>query len=259
MPRPVIGLVSNLYDHVAGKQHPHARMNVEYFDAIDRAGGLPIILPPLADPAAVEQYLDTVAGVLFVGGYDIDPARYGQPRHPTTEVLAARIEPFIFAMFDAVDRRPSLPVLGICLGQQVFNVARGGTLHQHLPDVARAGAIAHKAAESQYAGGRAEHPVRIAGGSLLARIVDLPATNGRGFPGSAGAFDITVNSGHHQAIDRVGRGLRASAVAPDGIVEALEDPTHRFLLSVQWHPEDLTDQPEHLALFRSLVEAARAE
>ncbi|MDD4888831.1 MAG: gamma-glutamyl-gamma-aminobutyrate hydrolase family protein, partial [Phycisphaerae bacterium] len=245
MPRPIIGIIANFYDGVAGKAHPHARMNAEYIDAIDLAGGLPIIMPPLTDPAAMDQFLDGVGGVLFGGGYDIDPARFGQPRHAKTELLAARLEPFIFAMFARVDARANLPALGICLGHQVFNVARGGTLHQHLPDVPRPNAIDHFARQSQYTGGRETHFVRVEPGTLLAGIV-------------SGRSELAVNSGHHQGIDRVGTGLCVSATAPDGVIEALEDPAHRFLLSIQWHPEDLAPtSPEHLALFQSLVNAAR--
>ena len=244
MIRPVIGIVANFYDRTQSKGHAHTRVNEEYTDAIVRAGGLPVILPIVEEPAALEQFLDAVSGVLFVGGYDIDPARYGQPRHRKTEVLARRLEPFQFAMFEHVDCRPDLPVLGICLGCQLFNVARGGTLHQHLPEVNRPNPVDHFATESQYTGGRAMHPVRIQPGTKLAALL-----SGRG--------EIQANSGHHQAIDRVGRGLQPSAFAPDGIIEALEDPSRRFLISVQWHPEDLVDRPEHLAIFEGLVGAAK--
>ena len=246
MTRPVIGVVANYYEKAPGKWHGHSRLNIEYSDAILAAGGLPVILPVIDDRSAMEQFLDSVSGVVFGGGYDIDPARYGQPKHPKTELLASRLETFVFAMFELADRRPGLPALGICLGCQLFNVARGGTLHQHLPDVPRPNAVAHVSAESPYSGGRQDHRVRVEPGTRLAQAV-------------GGAGEIAVNSGHHQAIDRVGSGLLASAACTDGIVEAVEDPARRFFISVQWHPEDLAgqpDQPQSKALFRSLVEAA---
>lgn len=252
MPRPIIGVVANYYERVQGQYAGHSRLNVEYSSAIMRAGGLPVILPVIDDSQAIEEFLDSVDGVMFGGGYDISPSRYGQKSHEKTQVLAARLEPFIFKMFELVDRRPALPVLGICLGCQVFNVARGGSLHQHIPDIARQDPLDHFAKVTQYAGGREHHAVHVQPGTRLAASV---------WPGSQQAdhdqFTIDVNSGHHQAIDRLGIGLAISAFSPDGIVEAVEDQSRPFFLAVQWHPEDMVDQPEHLALFQSLVNAAR--
>ncbi len=243
MSRPVIGIAANFYDRVAGKAQAHARLNAGYFEGVHRAGGLPVILPPVEDPATIAQFLGRVDGLLFGGGYDIDPRRFGQDRHPKTELLAGRLEPFLFELFAQADRRAELPALGICLGCQLFAVARGGTLHQHLPDVKRTAPVAHFAAESQYTGGREHHLVHVTAGSRLAEAL-------------AGLAELPTNSGHHQAVDQPGRGLAVSARCTDGVVEAVEDPSRRLFLAVQWHPEELLDRPEQLGLFRALVAAA---
>ncbi len=243
MTRPLIGVVANYFDQSRGQALPHARLNVGYFDAISRAGGLPVILPPVEDRAAIDQFIDLVDAVLFGGGYDISPRRYGHEPHPKTIPLVDRLEPFIFAVFERADLRADLPVFGVCLGAQVFNVARGGTLHQHVPDVARSGPLPHHHEQTQYSGGREFHPVRVVPGSRLAQSL-------------GGGVELQVNSGHHQAVDRLGRGLRVCGRSPDGIVEAVEDPERPFFVAVQWHPEEMFDRPEHLALFQALVRAA---
>lgn len=246
MARPVIGILANFFDERHSKAKPHNRLNAAYADSVAKAGGLPLILPVLEAPDAIDQFLDAADAVLFGGGYDIDPARFGQPRHPRTQLLADRLDAFLFAVFDRMDRRADLPALGICLGCQLFNVARGGTLHQHLNEVHRPQPIDHVCPQvDQYAGGRAHHVIRIEPSSRLAEAL-------------GGRTEIHANSGHHQAVDRLGRGLVVSARSGDGVVEAVEDPSRPFFIAVQYHPEDLSDQPEHLAIFQSLVAAARA-
>jgi len=209
----------------------------EYADAIERAGGLPIILPPVCDLALVPALLSRVDGVLIAGGADVDPARYGQEAHPATRPLAARREAFDLAVLREAEKR-RLPVLAICLGIQLLNVARGGTLIQDLPD--QRGLTAHNAGPKQP---DAFHPVEVRPGTLLASVL--------------GAGTLEVNSSHHQAIDALGRGLTVSATAPDGLVEAIEDPNLPFYIGVQWHPERLAaDHPTHQRLFDALAEAA---
>ena len=234
--RPIIGVCPGLRLRPEGLElySPPA-----YADAIARAGGVPLLLPPLEDLRLVSAMLDRVQGVLLTGGADISPARYGQPAHSRTRPMPARREAFDLAVARAAARR-RLPLLAICRGAQIVNVARGGTLIQDLPT--EPGAARHAAEPGSP---DARHTVRVEPGTLLAGIVEEGT--------------LKVNSSHHQAIERIGRGLRRSAVAPDGVVEAVEDPRLPFFLAVQWHPERLPDEPAHAALFRALVQAARRQ
>jgi putative glutamine amidotransferase len=214
-------------------------LGIVYARAVERAGGLPVVLPPLEE-SAIGPLVARLAGVCLSGGPDLDPAAYGAEPDPHL----GPIEPSLDAFEVAVARRADalgIPVLGICRGCQALNVARGGSLHQHLPDVTD-GSIHHR----QTASGReTTHTVRIETGTRLASIV--------------GGEDLSVNSFHHQAVDRLGRGLRVAAWAPDGVVEAVEDEGAALYLGVQWHAETLVDRPRHAALFEALVaEAADA-
>ena len=214
-------------------------LGIVYARAVELAGGLPVVLPPLEEDA-IPALVGRLAGVCLSGGPDLDPAAYGADPHPQ---LGA-IEPSLDAFEVAVARRADalgLPVLGICRGCQALNVARDGTLHQHLPDVTD-GSIAHR----QTASGReTTHTVDVADGSRLAAIV--------------GAGELDVNSFHHQAVDRLGRGLRAVAWAPDGVIEGIESDGEALYLGVQWHVETLVDRPRHAQLFAALVAAAAGD
>lgn len=239
--RPVIGITMS-YEQTPGPAgRERSYLNAAYSDSIYAAGGLPLaIAPPAhADAAVVAEYLDRCHGFLFTGGPDLDPRHYGQERHPKTEVLHPRRDAFDIALFRSVEATRK-PVLSICLGCQIAGVARGGCLVQHVDDLRRPDAVEHHMPDYR----AAYHDVTIAAGTRLAAII--------------GRERIEVNSRHHQVLDRsqVGASMRVSAVAPDGVVEAVEDPAHPFLVAVQWHPEDMIDRPEHLALFRALVAAA---
>jgi putative glutamine amidotransferase len=216
-------------------RQPEVVLGMTYSRAVEEAGGVPVVLPPLED-RDVAPLVDQLAGVCVSGGPDIDPSFYGAEPHSKL----GPVEPWLDAFELAVVRRADalgIPVLGICRGCQVLNVARGGTLHQHVPDVSD-GSVSHR----QTASGReTTHDVRIEPGSRLAGIV--------------GPELLDVNAFHHQAVDRLGRGLRAVAWADDGIVEAIEGDG--FYLGVQWHVETLVHFPRHLRLFEALVEAAR--
>jgi putative glutamine amidotransferase len=208
-----------------------------YVRAVVAAGGVPVLLPPV--PEVVEEVLPRLDGLILTGGPDIEPGRYGA--EPLASTAAPRVDRDAaeLGLARAVTAA-GLPVLGICRGLQLLNVARGGTLHQHLPDVL--GTDAHAPAPGVY--GR--HPVRITAGSLLAQTLGLTETmEGTG---------AEVPSYHHQAVDELGTGLTVTAVAPDGTVEAIEDRSLPFCLAVQWHPE-AGDDP---SLFRALVAAARS-
>ena len=213
-------------------QHPEMALGMPYLRAVERAGGMPVVLPPLA-PGGVDALLDRLDGIVLSGGPDLDPAAYGaRERHMRLGPTEPRLDAFELALCRAADAR-RMPVLGVCRGAQTLNVARGGTLHQHI-EGHRQVAPAHAPV----------HRVDIALHSPLSRIM--------------GACSADVNSFHHQAPDRLGERLRVAARADDGTVEAIEDPSRTLFLGVQWHAETLVDRPQHLALFRALVRAAVA-
>jgi putative glutamine amidotransferase len=208
--------------------HPEMALGMTYLRAIEEAGGMPVVLPPLGDAAA---YLDRLDGVCLSGGPDLDPDVYGAvERHAELGPTEPALDAFELELAREADAR-GLPILGICRGAQALNVARGGTLHQHLPG--------HRQTEPATA---TTHTVHVEPGSRLAGIV--------------GTGVLRVNSFHHQAVDVLGRGLHAVAHAADGIVEGIEGTGPRLVLGVQWHAEGLIDQSRHRALFDDLVSAA---
>ena len=246
MARPLIGVTTSEV-RLTQQVHPlpegdppqaELALGVVYARAVERAGGLPVVLPPLAD-GAIGLLVDRLAGVCLSGGPDLDPAGYDATRHAELGPVEPALDLFELAVARRADQR-GIPVLGICRGAQALNVARGGTLHQHLPDVV-GGSIDHRQAIS---GRQPTHDVRIAPGSRLAAAV--------------GSDPLAVNSFHHQAVDRLGAGLTATAWAPDGTIEGIEDAGGAFYLGVQWHAETLVDHPRHLALFEALVHAGAA-
>lgn len=215
-------------------------LGLAYMRAIERAGGLPVALPPLRDEN-VGPLLEQLSGLLLTGGPDIDPACYGAEPHPELGPIDHDVDVFEIELCRQADRR-GLPILGICRGAQVLNVARDGSLIQHLPEIANDGTIEHRQSEP---GDRTTHVVQVAPDSGLAQ--------------TTGGGPVRVNSFHHQAIDRLGAGLRPVAWATDGVIEAVEDPAGedgQLVLGVQWHAETLIGEAEQLALFELLVEAA---
>jgi putative glutamine amidotransferase len=212
-------------------------LGLKYLRAIEDAGGIPLVMPPL-NPAALEPLLGQVAGVCLSGGPDLDPVAYGARRHELTGPSWSQLDRFELALARAADAR-RLPVFAICRGLQVLNVARGGTLHQHLPEVVGE-QICHRQSEP---GHQLTHWVALTGPSRLRSIL--------------GADRRRVNSFHHQAVSRLGEGLTVTARASDGTVEAVEALDRDFVVGVQWHAECLVDRPEQAALFGTFVEAAR--
>jgi putative glutamine amidotransferase len=211
-------------------------LGMTYVRAIEAAGGIPVVVPPLGH-RDVRGLLARLDGLVLSGGPDLAPLAYGAQPHVELGPTEPRLDRFEYAVArEAV--RLELPTLGICRGAQTLNVARGGTLHQHLPDVV-GDTIAHRQIED---GRLPTHSVAIAPGSTLAAVL--------------GTTQLNVNSFHHQAVDRIGAGLCACAWAPDGTIEAIEDPAQPFLLAVQWHAETLRDVPVHLALFEELASVA---
>jgi putative glutamine amidotransferase len=218
MAQPVIGLTldSEPPGHYS-KTHPWYALRENYCEAIAAAGGLPILLPH--DPDAAASYLALLSGLVVTGGaFDVDPALFGAPSRHDSVITKDRRTAFELAITRAA-LAGDMPVLGICGGQQLLNVALGGTLIQHIPDEVP-DALAHEQPNPRTEPG---HAVRITPGTLLHRITALDT--------------MAVNSAHHQAVKDPGPGLVVDAVAPDGVIEGIEDPRRRFCIGVQWHPE----------------------
>ena len=209
-----------------------------YAQAVLAEGGLPM-LAAVVDPDAAGDYLARSDALLLSGGADIDPVRFGQPPHPDLGVVDPERDAFEIALYRAA-RAAGKPVLGVCRGIQLINVAEGGSLHQHVPALGRG--VQHSQADK---GGRPHHRVTLAAGSRL-----------RDALGADAAF---VNTYHHQGLDRLGTGLRPVAHAEDGLVEAVEATSGAWLLGVQWHPEmSYAGHPDQRAPFASFLEACRA-
>lgn len=239
MTRPLIGVTTSI---TVGKEPERAYVNSAYLAAVQEAGGVPIPLPPQLGDQSLLELADRLDGLLLTGGGDLDPAAFGEPPHPTLyEVVSARdtLEITLVRRFMEARR----PILAICRGIQVLNVALGGSLYQ---DVASdpGTEIAH-----QQSGPRDQpaHPVKVVPGSLLERVL--------------GSEELEVNSMHHQGVKALGRGLLPVAFAPDAIIEGVEldDPDlSHFVLGVQWHPEELVARdPTARRLFRAFVDASR--
>jgi putative glutamine amidotransferase len=244
--RPLIGVstsevrLASQVDATPQSDPPRREMalGLTYLKVIEAAGGIPVVMPPL-DLAAVDPLLDRLSGVCLSGGPDLDPAAYTERRHPELGPVEPDLDRFELELARRADAH-GLPILAICRGTQALNVARGGSLHQHLPD--RPGVTLHH--RQAKPGNVVTHSVTITPGSKLARTMKRARAE--------------VNSFHHQAINRLGANLRAVAWSSDGVIEGIEAPARPFLLGVQWHVELLPDRPEHFALFTGLVAAATA-
>jgi putative glutamine amidotransferase len=229
--RPLIGMTMDTTDN--GKAY---HLSFEYPKSIELAGGMPFPIPYKTDQKLIPSILDMLDGVLFTGGNDLDPALYGEDWHPNAIHIDPERQRFEMALMAEVEGR-RVPTLGICLGSQLMNVYRGGSLVQFIPDLP--GKLEHRRVD----GVLRRHPVKLEAGSQVARAI--------------GKTEVDANTYHKQAVKRVGRGLRVIATAPDGIIEGLDDPTFPLFAAVQWHPERLNDEADHLALFKLLVEKSR--
>lgn len=234
---PIIGITAD--SEMAGgySKFPWYALRQNYAGSVTVAGGVPIVLPHEPDMAA--DYLDMIDGLIVTGGaFDVDPALYGAVDTHESVVTKGDRTRFEWQMTQGALSR-NMPILGVCGGQQLLNVVLGGTLIQHIPDSVPA-CLPHEQPNPRDEVG---HEVAILGDTLLARLVNAPR--------------IGVNSAHHQSVDRIGEGTLVSAVADDGVIEAIEHPGYSFCLGVQWHPEFLITAADR-AVMAGLIEAASA-
>jgi putative glutamine amidotransferase len=230
---PLVGITANP-PNAAGR----FEVAREYVDAVRRAGAIPVLISP--GEQHIDELLERLDGVVLSGGGDIDPARWGSGGHPAIEHIDDdRDELELRLAREVADE--GIPTLAICRGAQVVNVALGGTLHPHLPDV-----VGDDVAHRRKPKWEHRHFVEAEAGSLVAAAM--------------GADRVQPASWHHQAIDRPGNGLAVTAWAPDGVIEAIEMPSHPWLVGVQWHPEvTAADDEAQQGLFDALVEAITGE
>lgn len=240
--KPIIGVTPdyNAGDRKEwGGREPTYFLRARYVRAIEELGGIPLILPLVSDRAARTRLLHDVDGLLLTGsGPDLPPALYGERQRYQFRVMSERRSTFELDMVHLA-RKADVPVLGICGGMQAMNVACGGSLFQDIPSQLSK-PLQHRQSTSAI---KLSHAVTITPGSLLRRVVRT--------------VTLRVNSSHHQSVKTVAPSLLASALASDGIVEAIESPAHRFFLGIQWHPEFLFDRyPLHRRLFEAFLRAA---
>lgn len=232
--RPRIGITCGF----AGERDPLA-LDRDYADAVDRAGGVPLVVPPGVPGEALAETLEALDGLLFSGGPDVDPARFGEEPLPGMgRIDPARDEAELFLARLGLERE--MPLLGVCRGAQVLNIASGGDLYQDLPSQVE-GVLKHVQQPTPMS--YPTHRIRIEPGSLLARIT--------------GKVSLRVNSWHHQAIRRVAFGFVPTARTEDGVIEAIEKTGEPFILGVQFHPESMGrgGSPEAILLFEAFVQA----
>lgn len=240
--KPVIGITpSPIIQTTASGTSERYAIATGYVNAVIAAGGIPVVLPP--QTGAAETLLGIVDGLLFSGGADVDPAHYGDDEvHPETYDIHPLRDAFELELIKLAIER-DYPTLCICRGIQVLNIACGGTLHQHVPDLEQS--IPHRQQEHGYESHQPSHTVIAADESRLAEAY--------------GTTTIPVNSYHHQAVRDLAPGLTVSARASDGLIEAVELPERSFVLGVQWHPEMMFhEHSAHLAPFNHLIETAAA-
>jgi putative glutamine amidotransferase len=201
------------------------RLTAAYVTALESAGLIPLIVPPLSSASAAAAIMDSVSGLVLTGGEDVDPARYGEKRNEKVRYVNAARDTTEVALIEAAKARGK-PVLAICRGIQILNVALGGTLVQDIPSQCDT-SIAH---DEDSPRDTRTHEISVEPGSLIARAV--------------GTEHLTVNSFHHQSVKRVADGMRVTARAPDGVIEGLESTGDWWVMAVQWHPEEMTDSPD---------------
>ena len=218
------------------------RLTAAYVTALERAGLVPLIVPPLSSSEAASSVLDSVSGLVLTGGEDVDPARYGEQRHEKVRSVNVARDATEAALVEEARAR-GLPVLAICRGIQILNVALGGTLVQDIPSQCHTD-IDH---DEEGARNSRTHEVSIEPGSLIA--------------GAVGTQHLSVNSFHHQSVKRVADGMKVTARSPDGVIEGIESTDEKWwVMGVQWHPEEMTDsaEPWDRGLFKAFAKQLEA-
>lgn len=235
-PHPIIGLTSTLSSNASGS--PVCQVGRAYIDAVKKAGGIPLVIPVGISQVQIKALLSRLDGLLLTGGGDIDPGTFKGASHPKVYGIAPERDALEFFLLEAAVTA-NKPFLAICRGIQALNVAFGGDLYTHIQDQVEK-SLKHDWFP-KFPRDKIAHTVRLIPGSKLHRIF---ATD-----------EIRVNSLHHQGIKTVGEGLKATAFAPDGLVEGLEVDGAGFALGVQWHPECLPDDEKMQGLFKAFINA----
>lgn len=244
MSYPLIGITCGAVPEAAGKRKPtrlaYDFLKRQYYEAVEAAGGTPVLLPNSQNPETVAALVERLDGILFSGGEDVDPSFYGEQTKAKNLQLAAQRDQFELQLIKAVPEQ-RLPVLGICRGHQVLNVGRGGSLFQDL-------ALRSEPTLNHAQGGSGtylvRHGVEVKKGTRLFAIVK--------------SEHIDVNTSHHQMVKTVAPGLLVNALSrADGVIEGLEDPEHPFWISVEWHPEAMPKDESSVRLFGAFIESAR--
>ena len=231
--KPIIGITC-LHDWSEGRH----RQNDTYINAVSKAGGIPILLPCLIDKNAIEVHLTLIDGLLVSGGPDADPRYFDAEPEPGLGAVNPSMDAYEVPLIQRA-LELDMPVLGICRGEQMLNIAAGGTLIQHIPATV-AKALKHRQDAPRH---YPTHTVQVAGDTRLASML------GEGL--------LRVNTFHHQAVLDLAPGFICSAVAPDGIIEAIESSTHSYAIGVQWHPEGMWNESfNYDGLFNGFIEAA---
>lgn len=239
--KPVIGITLDYNTKDYYSKYPWYALRENYSEAVEKLGGIPLMLPYAI--SALDEYLNIIDGLLVTGGdFDIDPSLYNQKNSGLSSTKAKRTAFEYEILKKALTQK--IPILGICAGEQLLNVVLGGSLIQHIPDFVHTD-IQH---EQDYPKHVPTHKVSVKPNTLLARITQKS--------------EFMVNSTHHQAVHKLGKDLIPAAVAPDGIIEAIELPSHPFVLGIEWHPEYLaTEEDEKIinALMEACLEYRKAK
>lgn len=237
--KPVIGLNAE-FKPAERDRHAFTYVSSGYYDAILRAGGIPLILPPLVEESDVRQVLDHIDGFVLVGGPDLDPRRDGYALHPTVKMMSQRREDFDRLLIQSLADR-KIPTYGIGSGMQLLNVAMGGNLYLHIPEDCPTALRHHDPLDPAH-----RHTLEVAGGSLMERVY--------------GDGEIRVNSMHHMAIDEVAPGFIVTAKCPDGIVEAIESRrSDWFAMGTQFHPESTSATALDIRVFEEFMASVASE